>query len=137
MPKNAQNVKLQLPCKGATLLTRILVDENVPRRIREQLKENGFDVTNVSETRLKGAKDHTIAEYAAENNMVILTLDLDFAQIYHTLKKGTLSVIVIRANPATPSNILETLIIGHQKINLHETQNKLIIITKNRIRIIT
>ena len=33
--------------------------------------------------------------------MAILTLDLDFAQIYHTLKKGTLSVIVIRANPAT------------------------------------
>jgi predicted nuclease of predicted toxin-antitoxin system len=115
----------------------MLVDENVPKRVREWLKENGFDTTNVSETRLKMAKDHTIAEYAAENNMVILTLDLDFAQIYHTLKKGALSVIVIRANPATPSNILETLIVGHQKINLHENQSRLIIITKKKIRIIT
>jgi predicted nuclease of predicted toxin-antitoxin system len=126
-------VKLQLPFKGATLL----VDENVPRRVREWLRENGFDITNVSETPLKRSKDHTIAKYATENNMVILTLDLDFAQIYHTLKKGTLSVIVIRANPATAFNILETLIIGHQKINLHETKNKLIIITKKKIRIIT
>ena len=118
-------------------MTRILIDENVPKRVREWLRKNGFDITNVSETRLKRAKDHTIVQYATENNMVILTLDLDFAQIYHTLKKGTLSVIVIRANPATAYNILETLIIGHRKINLHQTQNKLIIITKKKIRIIT
>jgi predicted nuclease of predicted toxin-antitoxin system len=81
--------------------------------------------------------DYAIAEYAAKNNMAILTLDVDFAQIYHTLKKGALSVIVIKANPATAFNILETLITAHKKINLHEAQNKLIIITKKRIRIIS
>jgi len=118
-------------------LTHILVDENVPKNVREWLKRKGFDVTNVSETNLKMAKDHKIAEYAAKNKMIILTLDLDFAQIYHTLKKGSLSVIVVKATPSTASSILETLIIAHQKINLHEAQNKLIMITKNKIRIIT
>lgn len=118
-------------------MTRLLVDENVPNRVIIWLKKNGFAVTNVSETSLKRANDYVIAEYAAENNMAILTLDLDFAHIYHTLKKGTLSVIVIRANPATASSILETLITAHRKINFHETQNKLIMITKKKIRIIT
>jgi predicted nuclease of predicted toxin-antitoxin system len=118
-------------------LTRILVDENVPKRVVDWLKKKGFAITNVSETTLKNAKDYAIAEYATENNMTILTLDLDFAQIYHTLKKGTLSVIVIRANPATASTILEALVMAYRKINLHQTQNKLIMITKKRIRIIT
>jgi predicted nuclease of predicted toxin-antitoxin system len=119
-------------------LKGILVDENVPNNVREWLKKKGFDIVNVSETSLKRAKDYAIAEYAAKNKMTILTLDTDFAQIYHTLKKGRLSVIVIKANPATAFNILETLITAYKKIDLlHEAENKLIIIAKKRIRIIT
>jgi predicted nuclease of predicted toxin-antitoxin system len=90
----------------------------------------------VSETILKQAKDYTIAEYAVKNDMVILTLDLDFAHIYHTSKKGTLSVIVVRANPATPSSILEALKVAQEKIDLNKTTKKLIIISKKKIRII-
>jgi predicted nuclease of predicted toxin-antitoxin system len=70
-------------------LTGILIDENVPNNVKEWLKSKGLNITNVSETSLKKAKDYAIAEYAAKNNMTILTLDTDFAQIYHTLKKGT------------------------------------------------
>jgi len=118
-------------------LSRILVDENIPQSVREWLKKKGFKTTCVSESNLKKSKDFIIAEYAAKNNMTILTLDLDFAQIYHTVKKGTLSVIVVKANPSTTDNILETLKVASDKINLHEVDNKLIIITKKRIRIIT
>lgn len=69
--------------------------------------------------------------------MTILTLDSDFAEIYHNSPKGTLGVIVIKANPSTPANILETLSRAHEKINLKETHNKLIIVTKRKIRIIS
>jgi predicted nuclease of predicted toxin-antitoxin system len=61
-------------------LTHILADENVPSNVREWLKKKGFEVTYVSETGLKRAKDYTIAEYAVKNSLSILTLDLDFAQ---------------------------------------------------------
>ena len=118
-------------------MPRILIDENVPKSVVEWLKKKSFKFTNVSETSLKGAKDKTIAEYASKSNMTILTLDTDFAQLYHTLLKGALAVIVIKAKPATPSNIIEILNAAQQKINLKETQNKLIIITKRRIRIIS
>ena len=69
--------------------------------------------------------------------MTILTLDTDFAQIYHNSPKGTLGVIVIRANPSTPANILETLTRAHEKVNLKKIHNQLIIITKGKIRIIS
>jgi len=118
-------------------LTQILVDENVPKSVRKWLNKKGFTTTSVFDTDLKGAKDEAIARYAAKNNMTILTLDTDFAQIYHTLLKGTLTVIVIKAKPATPTNIIEILNAAQQKLNINEIQNKLVIITKKRIRIIS
>jgi predicted nuclease of predicted toxin-antitoxin system len=114
-----------------------LVDESVTRNIREWLKKKGFDTINVSDTSLKGAEDHEIAEYAAKNDMTILTLDTDFAQIYHKSPKGALGVIVIRINHSTPATILETLTRAHEKINLKKTHNQLIIITQRKIRIIS
>lgn len=115
----------------------VLVDENLTDSVREWLKRKGFIVLSISETNLKSAGDFDIAEHAAKNGMTILTLDMDFAQIYHALYRGKLGVIVIRANPSTPVNILETLIAAQRRMNLKEIQNKLVIITKKRIRIIT
>ena len=118
-------------------MRQIIVDENIPRDVREWLAKNGFDIVNVSEIHLKSAKDYAIAEHAARNSIAIITLDKDFAQMYRRFQKGTLSVIIIRANPATPANIIETLNTAQQRINLNEIQNKLVIITKKRIRIIS
>jgi predicted nuclease of predicted toxin-antitoxin system len=117
-------------------LSRIFVDENVPKSVNEWLKKKGYDVVNVFETNLKGAKDHAIAEYASKRNLTILTLDTDFARIYHRLMKGTFSVIVVRANPATPSNIIEILNLAQPKIKIDEIKGKLVIISKKKIRII-
>jgi predicted nuclease of predicted toxin-antitoxin system len=115
----------------------LLVDESVTRTVREWLRKQGFDMVNVCDIGLKGARDQEIANYAEKNLMTILTLDTDFAQIYHNSPKGTLGVIVIRANPSTPAVILEILNKAHEKINLKKIDNKLLIITKRKIRIIS
>lgn len=118
-------------------LTGFLVDENVPNNVKEWLISKGLNIISVSETSLKRAKDYSIAEFAVKSNMTILTLDMDFAQIYYSLKKGMLSVIVIKANPATASNILQTLISADKKVDFRNVENKLVIISRKRIRIIT
>jgi predicted nuclease of predicted toxin-antitoxin system len=119
-------------------LTHILLDENIPKSVKEWLKRKGFTTTSVSETNLKGARDVDIARYAQKNKLTILTMDTDFAQIYyHTLPKDTFTVIVIKAKPATPVNIIETLRAAQKRINLNEIQDKLVIITQKRIRIIS
>ncbi len=118
------------------IVPRFLIDESVTRKIRDWLKSKNFEMINVSSTYLKSEKDQVIADYAAKNNLVIITLDTDYAQIYHNLPKGTLGVIVVRANPSTPDNIINLLAKAHEKVNLKKTVNQLIIITKRRIRII-
>jgi predicted nuclease of predicted toxin-antitoxin system len=47
-------------------LTRILIDENIPRDVKEWLTKKGFDTISISQTHLKSAKDYAVAEYAAK-----------------------------------------------------------------------
>ncbi len=117
-------------------MPRILIGENMPASIAEWLKKKGLNAVRLSEIGLKGAKDHDIAKYAAKHHMTILTLDIDFAHIYYTLFRGVITVIVIKAQPPTPTNITETLNTALNKIKLEEHKRKLIIISKKRIRII-
>lgn len=117
-------------------MRQILVDENVPRSVFDWLKNKGFAVISVFEANMAGIKDLALAKYASKNNLTILTLDTDFARIYHTLMKGTLTVIIVRANPATPTNIIETLNVAQSKIKIDQLEGKLAILSKKKIRII-
>ncbi len=118
-------------------MPQLIVDESLPRDAVEWLLKKGFDLIRVSQTPLKGTKDLAIAQFALKNHLAIITMDKDFSQIYRTFKKDKITVIIIRAKPATPENIIETLNIAQQKIDLKEIRNKLIIISKKRIRIVT
>lgn len=114
------------------------MDENVPRDVREWLSKKGFEVINVSQIiHLKSAKDYAIADYAATNKVAIITLDQDFARIYRTFPKDKLAVVIIKANPATPRNIIDILSSAQDKLNLKEMKNKLVIISKQKLRIIS
>ncbi len=87
---------------------------------------------------LRGTKDNVLAEYAVKNKMTIITLDKGFAQLYRTFQKDTpLTVIIVKENPTTPTNIIEVLNSAQNRINLKEIKNKLVIITKKKIRMIT
>jgi predicted nuclease of predicted toxin-antitoxin system len=118
-------------------LPHLIVDENVPSRVREWLTKKGFEITNVNQVHLKGAKDHVVGDFAAKNGLTIITLDNHFSQIYRTLAKDQLTIIIIKAKPATSANIIQILDLAQQKINLKEVKSKLLIVSKNKIRIIT
>lgn len=118
-------------------MIQLFIDENVPISVMEWLKNKGLRLQRVPETGLRGAKDETIARYAVENNMIIFTLDMDFAYIYYNIFRGSLGVIVIRVKPSTPINIIEAFNKALMKIRPEEFKGKLAIITKKRVRIIS
>ena len=84
-------------------MIQLLVDENVSVSVMDWLKNRGLDVRRVSEVGLKGVENEEVARYAIKNDMVIPTLDTDFAYIYHELFRGSLGIIVIRVKPRQPS----------------------------------
>jgi predicted nuclease of predicted toxin-antitoxin system len=119
------------------LTRRIIVDENIPEGVAKYLNTRGFKTLSVSEDFMKSAKDSAIAKYALEKGVEVLTLDSDFAQLYHNIFKGRITVLLVKANPTTAENIIGILDSSLEKIRKAETQNRLLIITKKRIRIIS
>jgi len=117
-----------LPC--------IILDENIPRGVREWLIKKGFDLTSVSQAHLQSSKDYIIAEYAIKNNFTIFTLDNHFSQIYRMLKRKSIAIVIIKAKPATTANIIKIIESAQEKIDLKAVSGKSVIISKNRIRII-
>lgn len=115
----------------------LIVDENIPRSVANFLNRKGFKTLSICDDFLKSAKDSIIAKYAAENGTHILTLDSDFAQLYHNIFKGKITVLLIKANPTSAENIIKILDASLKKIKNTEIQNKLVIITSTRIRIIS
>jgi predicted nuclease of predicted toxin-antitoxin system len=96
-------------------LPALFLDENIPREVREWFIKKGFQLTSVARVDLKGALDQTLAEYASENKLTIVTLDNHFTHIYQMLKKSGLTVIIIKANPAIPRNIIQIIEITQSK----------------------
>ena len=118
-------------------MPRIIIDENIPKDVIDWLLKEGFEVTSISQTPLKGTKDYSIAEYAAKNKMTILTMDKDFSQLYNFFKKDQITIIIVRAYPATPANIIEVLSAAQKRMNLKEAKDKLVVISRKKIRTIT
>ncbi len=115
----------------------ILIDQNMPKRVRDWLKQKGFVTAILADVNLRGAADKKIAEFAVQNGMTVLTQDADFAKLYHALYRCKLAVILVRTKEGTAQSIIQALSAAIPRIDLKNTQNTLVIITKRRIRVIS
>ena len=60
---------------------KLKIDENLPDECADILRGSGFDADTVAEERLSGAEDSAIAVRCRAEDRVLITLDLDFANI--------------------------------------------------------
>ena len=63
--------------------------------LKEYFEILGWDVLTVQEGGLRGAKDRKVAEYAAENNLLLVTEDQKPAELMHL--KGAKYVLISNA----------------------------------------
>ncbi|MBN1784577.1 MAG: DUF5615 family PIN-like protein [Candidatus Bathyarchaeota archaeon] len=61
---------------------KILLDE-MYSGLKEYFEILGWNVLTVHEAGLRGAKDKTVAQYAAENNLLLVTEDQKPAELMH------------------------------------------------------
>ena len=57
------------------------IDENLPVEAALALREHGFDAQTVGEEGLAGATDGAVSACAKAESRVLITLDMDFANI--------------------------------------------------------
>ena len=77
-------------------MTRILLDQGLPRTAARLLKTKGWDVLHTGDVGLSMATDRKILEYAREHGRSVITLDADFHSIIATENAASPSVVRIR-----------------------------------------
>ena len=95
-------------------------DENLPVEVVDVLYEHGHDAISVVEQQLGGAADDTIAKVCQREQRVLVTLDLDFADIRTYPPDEYSGIIVLRPKVQTISAIVS---LTEQVIRLLESSS--------------
>jgi predicted nuclease of predicted toxin-antitoxin system len=117
------------------MAARFKVDENLPREARALLREAGHDAQTVHDERLVGHPDAGILDVCLNEDRVLITLDLDFADIRQYPPSAHRGIWVLR--PATQS-IEKTLSVLKGALALmrdEPTAHRLWIVESSRVRI--
>lgn len=121
-----------------------LADECVHADMILALRQSGFAVRTVRQASLTGTDDEAVFAYATANDLVLLTFDRGFGDIFRFSIAKSPGVIIILISQMTMNEAVETLIpFANHLIKQMEADvldmglnGKLAIIGKNKIRII-
>ena len=72
------------------------IDENLPIEFAELLQKEGYDASTIYSESLKGAKDPVVIDVCKQEQRVLITLDLDFADIQTYPPQEYSGIIVLR-----------------------------------------
>jgi len=116
-------------------MMKFLIDLCLSPKTKEFLRSNNYEAIRVDEIKLERATDREIFEYAAENDYILLTADLDFSQILSFLKYNKPSVVIFRLEIPSPEHINKYLkkIINQFYEDLES--GAIIIVKEDKIRI--
>ena len=77
---------------------KLLLDMNIPLRFSALFANKGIDSVRWSDMGSPNAKDTEIMAYARDNDLIVLTYDLDFSAILSATHDKKPSLIQIRAS---------------------------------------
>lgn len=92
---------------------RFLVDMNLSPNWIPVLRRKGWEAVHWTETGRPDAPDTELLAHASRNGQVIVTQDLDFAQLLHATNNSGPSVVLLRVadefDEATRARICDTI----------------------------
>lgn len=111
------------------------VDENLPELVREALTELGHDAHTVAQEHLCGARDESVLQACIAENRVLVTLDLDFADI-RAYPPGSHSGVWVLRPPKQTFKAVEALVRAGVRLSAVErVRGQLWVIDEGRVRI--
>ncbi|MDD4890207.1 MAG: DUF5615 family PIN-like protein [Phycisphaerae bacterium] len=85
---------------------RLKTDENIHPEVAVALRRRGHDALTVWDQGMRGAPDDDLFAICANESRVLLTLDLDFADIRHYPPRQCAGIIVFRLAKQSRSQLL-------------------------------
>lgn len=114
---------------------RFKIDENLPQEMAQLLNESGHDAATVFGQALSGEKDPALLEVCRTEGRVLVTLDLDFANIQAYPPTSTNGIVVLRLVRQDKPWVLEVMGRLIPAFETHPLSGKLWIVEDDRIRI--
>lgn len=113
---------------------KFLVDMSISPKTVEFLKKKGYEAVRASDLGMARSKDEEIFNYAIENDMILITADLDFGNILAYTKSRKPSTIIFRLKNPSPENANNLLSSTLPKIEPLK-KGVIVIVEDRRIRI--
>lgn len=114
---------------------RFKLDENIPLSVEPALRERGHDVETARSEGLGGAPDPALLAACFAEDRILVTLDLDFADIRAYPPGSHRGVWVLRPATQTFAAVLDLLLSGIRLTSAERTAGKLWVIDEKRVRI--
>ena len=113
-----------------------LVDEDLPRSLVGDLRQAGLTAEHVIDLGMRGRSDDDILALARSRNLVLVTGDVGFGNLFRYPPKTHAGIVVARLPNELPTATTNTLIVAVLLgLTSEEVVGGLVIIEPGRIRI--
>lgn len=114
---------------------RVKLDENLPRRVEPALRALGIDVETALSEGLSGAQDPMLLAACVAEDRILITLDLDFADIRTYPPGTTRGIWVLRPAVQEFEIVLGLALAGVRLAAVEQTSGRLWVIDERRVRV--
>ena len=114
---------------------RFKLDENLPARREPALRALGHDVETAYTERLAGAADGSVLAACVAEDRVLVTLDLDFADIRVYAPDSHCGIWVLRPAAQSFAGVLNLTLAAVRLASVERTSGQLWVIDGNGVRI--
>ncbi|MBI5748508.1 MAG: DUF5615 family PIN-like protein [Nitrospinae bacterium] len=114
---------------------KIFANENLFEPIIDYLRSLGNDVLSIRDSSLSGIPDDEVYEKACDENMVIITMDKDFARIFRFPPERCGEIVVAKIYKRPVDETLTIFKKYYQSIKKEDIKGNLVIITPEGVRI--
>ena len=117
-------------------MPKFVIDEDMPRSTAAILRERGYDVKDVRDYGLRGARDEEIYEFAQRDEAVILTGDRGFGNILRFPLGDHFGIVVVHfPNETSTVEVNRQLLERLENLSEDDFNGNIIIIEPRKIRI--
>lgn len=114
---------------------RFKIDENLPVEAAELLRSHNHDSMMVQDQGLKGCSDAQLLDVCTSENRVLVTLDLDFADIRNYPPKHFNGIMVLRIRRHDKTHVSKVIKTALSLLDTTSLTHTLWIVEEDQIRI--
>jgi predicted nuclease of predicted toxin-antitoxin system len=114
---------------------RFKIDENLPKESKALLTRANHDAVTVNDERMGGGSDPDLAAVCKSEGRVIVTLDLDFADIRTYRPAEHPGIVVLRPMRQAKSHVLKLLQLVIERLAGEELAGRLWVVDEGSVRI--